>query len=175
MRCQLLLATLGSRIYMSFCLAHSGQMISVASVMKPRPTSDVLQLAQMKQSLCQWRSSNDMKRVPPIPVWGERRLRDAMSYTVSIVLTSDWLDASCTSFGKQLPEAFSAIWLLISTGETLPSQRGRTVGASETLTMPWLVLVGYTSRCYNLCRGESIVNDQLRVALTVNGHSPDCI
>lgn len=48
-------------------LAQSGQIISAASVMKPRPTNDVLQAAQMKQSLCQWRSSNEMKRVPPIP------------------------------------------------------------------------------------------------------------
>lgn len=56
--------------YINFCLAHSGQMTSCSSVMKPRPTSDVLQIAQMKQSLCQWRSSNEMKRVPPIPVIG---------------------------------------------------------------------------------------------------------
>lgn len=39
--------------YINFCLAHSGQMTSCSSVMKPRPTSDVLQMAQMKQSLCQ--------------------------------------------------------------------------------------------------------------------------
>lgn len=52
---------------MSRALAHSGQIISASSVMKPRPTSDALQLAQMKQSLCQCRSSNEMKRVPPIP------------------------------------------------------------------------------------------------------------
>lgn len=57
-------------VYISFCLAQSGQMMSSPSVMKPRPTSDVLQDAQMKQSLCQWRSSNEMKRVPPIPVMG---------------------------------------------------------------------------------------------------------
>uniref|UniRef100_A0A8W7PXX0 Uncharacterized protein n=1 Tax=Anopheles coluzzii TaxID=1518534 RepID=A0A8W7PXX0_ANOCL len=42
-------------------------MTSCSSVMKPRPTSDVLHMAQMKQSLCQWRSSNEMKRVPPMP------------------------------------------------------------------------------------------------------------
>lgn len=45
--------------------------MSGPSVMKPRPTRDVVHSAQMKQSLCQWRSSNEMKRVPPIP---ERRL-----------------------------------------------------------------------------------------------------
>lgn len=54
-------------VYESFCLAHSGQMMSSPSVMKPRPTSDELQPAQMKQSLCQCLSSNEMKRVPPIP------------------------------------------------------------------------------------------------------------
>lgn len=54
-------------IYISRALAHSGQMMSASSVMKPRPTSDVLHDAQMKQSLCQCRSSNEMKRVPPIP------------------------------------------------------------------------------------------------------------
>lgn len=53
--------------YISFCLAHSGHMISSASVIKPLPTRDVLQRAQMKQSLCQCLSSKDMKRVPPIP------------------------------------------------------------------------------------------------------------
>jgi len=45
-------------------------MSSSSSVMKPRPTSDALQMPQMKQSLCQWRSSNEMKRVPPMPVIG---------------------------------------------------------------------------------------------------------
>merc|ERR1719357_478549 len=38
--------------------------------MKPFPTSDPLHTAQMKQSLCQCRSSNEIKRVPPMPVMG---------------------------------------------------------------------------------------------------------
>lgn len=54
-------------IYISFCFAHSGQITSFSIVKKPRPTKLVLQLAQMKQSLCQCRSSNEMNRVPPIP------------------------------------------------------------------------------------------------------------
>jgi len=54
-------------VYISFCLAQSGQRMSGPSVMKPRPTKLALQLAQTKQSWCQWRSSNEMKRVPPIP------------------------------------------------------------------------------------------------------------
>lgn len=57
-------------VYMNLSLAHSGQMILSSSVMKPRPTKLVEQLAQMKQSLCQWRSSKEMNRVPPIPVIG---------------------------------------------------------------------------------------------------------
>ena len=51
----------------SFFLAHSGQMMSSPSVMKPLPTMLLLQLEQMKQSLCQWRPSNEMNLVPPIP------------------------------------------------------------------------------------------------------------
>lgn len=60
-------------IYINFCLAQSGQMMSSASVMKPRPTKDVLHIAQMKQSLCQWRSSKEMKRVPPMPETNTKR------------------------------------------------------------------------------------------------------
>jgi hypothetical protein len=51
-------------------LAHSGHMISSASVIKPLPTIDVLQEEQTKQLLCQCRPSNEMNRVPPIPVIG---------------------------------------------------------------------------------------------------------
>lgn len=57
-------------VYISFCLAHSGQMISSWSVMKPLPTRLVRQFAQKKQSLCQCLSSNEMNLVPPIPVMG---------------------------------------------------------------------------------------------------------
>jgi len=62
-------------IYMSFALAQSGQIMSSPSVIKPRPTNDVLQLAHMKQSLCQCRSSNEMNRVPPIPIKTEEKNR----------------------------------------------------------------------------------------------------
>lgn len=56
--------------YISFCLAHSGHRMSGPSVMNPLPTRELLHIAQMKQSLCQLRSSKEMKRVPPIPVIG---------------------------------------------------------------------------------------------------------
>ena len=52
---------------MSLFFAHSGHKMSSLSVMNPLPTMDVLQEEQRKQSLCQWRPSNEMKRVPPIP------------------------------------------------------------------------------------------------------------
>ena len=52
---------------MSLFLAHSGQRMSSLSVMKPLPTMEVLQEEQRKQSLCQCRPSNEMKRVPPMP------------------------------------------------------------------------------------------------------------
>ena len=52
---------------MSLFLAHSGQRMSSLSVMNPFPTMEVLQEEQRKQSLCQCRPSNEMKRVPPMP------------------------------------------------------------------------------------------------------------
>jgi len=55
---------------MSRCLAHSGHRMSGPSVMKPFPTKEDWHSAHLKQSLCQLRSSNEMKRVPPIPVIG---------------------------------------------------------------------------------------------------------
>merc|ERR1712179_878104 len=54
----------------SFFLAHSRQMMSSPSVMKPFPTMLDLQELQMKQSLCQCLPSKEMNLVPPIPVIG---------------------------------------------------------------------------------------------------------
>ena len=48
--------------------------MSSPSVMNPFPTMLVLQLEQMKQSLCQCLPSNEIKRVPPIPDSNERLL-----------------------------------------------------------------------------------------------------
>lgn len=55
---------------MSLCLAHSGHSISDPSVIKPLPTKEEWHIAQMKQSLCQFLSSNEINLVPPIPVMG---------------------------------------------------------------------------------------------------------
>lgn len=67
------LPVLDAPLYISFVLAQSGQMMSSPSAMKPRPTSEVLQPAQMKQSLCQCLSSKEMKRVPPMPEISETK------------------------------------------------------------------------------------------------------
>lgn len=148
-------------VYESRCLAHSGQMMSASSVMKPRPTSDVLQLAQMKQSLCQWRSSNEMKRVPPMPATRRRQSR-ALSLTwvragnnEILAITGDWLCTWCASLGEQFAKAFGTVWFLLAAGEALARQRGRAVGAREALAMPRLVFVSYTSRCNYLNEFET--------------------
>ena len=60
----------------NFFFAHSGQIISSASVMNPFPTMDALQEEQTKQLLCQCLPSKDMNRVPPIPTgWSIKILR----------------------------------------------------------------------------------------------------
>lgn len=41
-------------LYISFCLAQSGQMMSSPSVINPLPTNDALHDPQLKQLLCQW-------------------------------------------------------------------------------------------------------------------------
>ena len=51
----------------NFFFAHSGHMISSASVINPFPTIDALHDEQTKQLLCQCRPSKDINRVPPIP------------------------------------------------------------------------------------------------------------
>ena len=51
-------------------LAHSGQIISSPSVMKPFPAMETLHKAQTKHWECQWRPSKDINRVPPAPVMG---------------------------------------------------------------------------------------------------------
>ena len=55
---------------MSLSLAQSGQMISSPSVMKPLPAMESWHIAHIKHCECQWRPSNEIKRVPPAPVMG---------------------------------------------------------------------------------------------------------
>lgn len=51
-------------------LLQSRHRISSLSGMKPFPTSEVLQRAQLKQLWCQWRSSKETYLPPPKPVRG---------------------------------------------------------------------------------------------------------
>lgn len=62
----------------------------------------------------------------------------------------NWLSASSASLGKQLSEAVSTIWLVVTAGEALSGQRSRAIGASKTLTMPRLVFVCHSTRSNNL-------------------------
>ena len=65
---------------MSLFFAQSGQIISSLSVMKPLPTMDTLQEVHTKQSLCQCRPSNEMKRVPPMPGLRAKRAQSENGY-----------------------------------------------------------------------------------------------
>jgi len=63
-------AELTVAVDMSLSLAQSGQMISSPSVMKPLPAMESWHIAHIKHCECQWRPSNEIKRVPPAPVMG---------------------------------------------------------------------------------------------------------
>lgn len=119
-------------------------MSSSSSLIKPRPTSDVLQSLQTKQSLCQWRSSNEMKRVPPIPTIKKHfNLTRCWDNNLnSNELTGNWFGARRTTFSEELTEAIGTVRLLIATRESLSSELNRAVSACETFTMVWFVLVG---------------------------------
>lgn len=62
-------------------------MSSSSSVIKPRPTSEVLQAPQIKQSLCQCLSSKEMKRVPPIPA--KQKSANDTNSCLSRIVTQD--------------------------------------------------------------------------------------
>ena len=74
----------GSATHISRCLAHSGQRMSEPSVMKPLPTRELPHVAQMKQSLCQCRSSNEINRVPPMPDGRGQMGRGQTRYTAAL-------------------------------------------------------------------------------------------
>lgn len=57
---------------------------------------------------------------------------------------SDGLGARSTTFRKQFAEAVRTIRLVIPGGEALAGQGSIAVGASEALSVPWVVLVGHT-------------------------------
>lgn len=65
-------------------------------------------------------------------------------------LTGYGFGTRCTTFSEQFTETFGTIGFLITTSEALTSQRNVAVGASEALTMPGFILVGYTTRSDDL-------------------------
>ena len=87
----------------SFFLAHSGQMMSSASVINPLPTRDPRQDEQTKQSLCQWRPSKEMNLVPPMPNFAQLFwLKFAALPILPILITTKWVQKSqfCNEIGK---------------------------------------------------------------------------
>lgn len=64
--------------------------------------------------------------------------------------TSYGFGTRCTTFSEQFTETFGTIGFLVTTSEALTSQRNVAVGASEALTMPGFILVGYTTRSDDL-------------------------
>lgn len=60
--------------------------------------------------------------------------------------TSDGLRAGSAALSKELSEAFGTVGLLVLGGEPLTSKRLVTVGTSEALAMPRVVLVSHTAR-----------------------------
>lgn len=142
----------GNDVYMSFILAQSGQMMSSPSVMKPRPTNEVLQPAQMKQSLCQCLSSKEMKRVPPMPgnefETGVSENWEPFRWKTNVRKglrndTCDRFGAGGASLGEQFSETIGAIGLVVARRESLASQGIVTVATGEAVSVPRLVLIRY--------------------------------
>ena len=131
----------------NFFFAHSGQMMSSASVINPLPTKDPRQEEHTKQSLCQCRPSKEMNRVPPIPTiqFMPKKRKQCSSCQIRAEqgeLTGDGFGTSCTTFGKEFTETFCAVGFVISGSKALASQGFLAVSASETLTMPGIVAIG---------------------------------
>lgn len=66
------------------------------------------------------------------------------------VLTGDGPRAGCTAFSKQLSKTIGAVRFLVARGKPLASQTGVAVRTAETLTVPWLVTIRYTTRLNDL-------------------------
>lgn len=95
-------------------------------------------------------------------------------------LTGDWFRARCASLGEQFSETFGTVWLLVAAGETLSSQRGRAVCASEAFTMPWLILVSHTASGDDLIARNSMSADSSpeiirSVRYLVAFYASDCV
>lgn len=64
--------------------------------------------------------------------------------------TGNWFAAGSASLGEELSKAVGTVWLLIAGSEALSRQRSATVGTSEALSVPRLVLVSHSSTCDDL-------------------------
>jgi len=134
--------------------------MSSPSVMKPLPTMDTLQEEHTKQSLCQWRPSKAMKRVPPMPVrrtFATTTVRSCSSMVrgfIEGILTCDGLAAGRASFGEEFSKAIGAEGLVLSRGEALSGQGFLTVGAGEAFSMPGLVSIRHPTLSYDLKKGQ---------------------
>lgn len=60
-------------------------------------------------------------------------------------LTSDRIGAGSAPLGEQLSETFSAVGLVLTTGESLSSKGLSTVSAGETFSMPGVVTVSHSA------------------------------
>lgn len=77
--------------------------------------------------------------------------------------TGDGFGTRSAAFGKQFAEAFGTVGFLVFGGEALSGQRLVAVGASETLTVPRVVLVGHTSSRYDLATFDTASGEFLFV------------
>ena len=89
---------------MSLSLAQSGQMISSPSVMKPLPAMESWHIAHIKHWECQWRPSNEIKRVPPAPVMGllqaVHRLANSSPKQLALEEKNNWVKFNWSNFVK---------------------------------------------------------------------------
>ena len=79
------------------------------------------------------------------------------------MVTCNWFTAGCAPLAEELPEAVSAVGLVIPGCEPLASQGLLTVGAGETLPVPGVVPVGHSAlgdhlAALNALRGELFLN-----------------
>ncbi len=64
--------------------------------------------------------------------------------------TSNWFGAAHAFLGIQIAEAIQAVWVVFSRGKALACQLSLASNASETLSVPGLILIRDTASCYGL-------------------------
>ena len=66
------------------------------------------------------------------------------------VLTGDWFSTSAAFLSEEVTIAFGTVRFLLTGGELLLGKLFLTVSTGKTFTMPWHVLVRYTTLVDNL-------------------------